>query len=276
MQSVAFQGENGAFSELAAVEYFHGRIRPSAQQSFEGVFKAVENGACAYGVVPIENSLAGSIHQNYDLLLKHAVWICGEIKLRIRHCLIANPGTRLKDVRQIYSHPAALAQCQAFLKKLKKADQFSYRDTAASVAYIKENRLTDGAAVASLQAAVDYKMNVLRSRIEDNEKNFTRFVIITRRPRTPAGRCKTSVVFALKNVPGALYKSLSVFAIRDIDLHKIESRPIPGSPWEYLFYLDFAGKTLDKVVTKAIDHLGELTSYLKVLGSYPVGREASP
>lgn len=276
MQKAAFQGENGAFSELAALKYFHDRIKPVARKSFSEVFRAVETGTCAYGVVPIENSLAGSIHENYDLLLRHPVWICGEIKLRISHCLIANPGTKVADIRKVFSHPVALAQCQRFLKKLGNIEQHSYFDTAGSVKHIRENGLTDAAAVASKQAAVDYKMNILRSNIEDNPKNFTRFFIVTRKPLEPRGRCKTSVVFSLKNLPGALYKSLSVFALRDIDLYKIESRPIPGSPWEYLFYLDFEGKASDDATKKAVAHLGEITSLLKVLGSYPLGREVQP
>jgi len=265
MKTVAFQGENGAFSELAAVKYFSAQVRTVAFADFEKVFNAIQKGRVDCGIIPVENSLAGSIHQNYDLLLKYPLSIVGEIKLRISHNLIANHRTRIKDIRNIYSHPAALAQCQAFIKTLGAIEQRPYYDTAGSVRFVRDSRAYDSAAIAGSRAAEDYGMKILKRNIEDNEKNFTRFVLLAKKPLVPKGACKTSVVFALKNIPGALYKSLSVFAIRDIDLFKIESRPIPGNPWQYIFYLDFAG------------HMGQtaaqITQYLKVLGSYPVGKE---
>jgi prephenate dehydratase len=273
MKKIAFQGENGAFSELAAIRYFSGKIQPVAFGEFEDVFTAVKQGRVHYGIIPIENSLSGSIHQNYDLLLKYPLWIFGEIKLRISHNLIVNPRTSFNDIMKVYSHPQALAQCQSFLKSLKGAVQIPASDTAGAVKYIRDTQAFDSAAVASNQAALDYRMKVLKRDIEDNEKNFTRFVLLSKKPMAAKGVCKTSVVFALKNIPGALYKSLSVFAIRDIDLLKIESRPIPGSPWKYIFYLDFAGKMNSPVALKAVEHLKEITQYLKVLGSYPQGKE---
>ncbi|MFH0922186.1 MAG: prephenate dehydratase [Fibrobacterota bacterium] len=276
MKTIAFQGEPGAFSELAAFRFFNGKVRPAPRGKFEEVFKAVLSGTCDFGIVPIENSLSGSIHENYDLLLKYPVWISGEVKLRISHCLIANPGVRLRDVRKVYSHPVALSQCRGFLKKLKNAEPLAYYDTAGSVKFVRDSGLLDSAAIASQQAADDYGMNVLSKRVEDNEKNFTRFFILTRKAVRPKGDCKTSVVFALKNMPGALYKSLSVFAIQDIDLHKIESRPILGSPWKYIFYLDFEGDIFTRSTRRAVEHLKEITAYLKILGSYRAGREILP
>ncbi|OGS36169.1 MAG: hypothetical protein A2293_04620 [Elusimicrobia bacterium RIFOXYB2_FULL_49_7] len=276
MNKIAFLGERGTFSELAAVKFFAGRTRTHSCRGFEEIFQCVANGRCRYGIVPIENSLSGSIHQNYDLLLNHDVWICGELKLRISHCLIANPGTKLSDLRRVFSHPVALAQCQRFLKKLKGVKSFSYRDTAGSVLHIKENGFCDAAAIASQQVAEDHHMTILKSRIEDNVKNFTRFFVMTKKKVPVKGPCKTSIVFALKNVPGALYKSLSIFAIRDINLYKIESRPIPGSPWKYMFYLDFEGRYNDPVIQKTLTHLQEISNYFKVMGSYPIGKEVEP
>ena len=276
MKTIAFQGEDGAYSELAALRFFRNRIRSRAMARFEDVFRAVVKGGADFGIVPAENSLAGSIHQNYDLLLKYNAWIVGEIKLRISHNLIANPGTRISDIRRVFSHPQALAQCKHSLERLKNVTEMPYYDTAGSVKYIKAQGFRDAGAIASRQAAVDYKMRIVKASIEDNLKNFTRFVVLSNRKTRPKGKCKTSVVFALKNMPGALYKALSVFAIQDIDLYKIESRPIPGSPWKYIFYLDFEGNLYTPRIRSAVDHLGEITKYIKVLGSYTVGRELSP
>jgi prephenate dehydratase len=276
MKKVACQGSDGTFSELAALTFFNNRVTPVSFNNFADVFKAVVQGRAHYGVVPIENSLAGSIHQNYDHLLKYPVWIAGEIKLRIRHQLIVNPQTRPKDLKRIYSHPQALAQCQRFLSSLKGVESLPYADTAGAVRMIHDKKMLDGGAIASRVAASRYGMKILRSSIEDNEKNFTRFFILTKKRVRPTGKCKTSLVFALKNVPGALWKSLSVFAIQDLDLYKIESRPILGSPWQYIFYLDLGGDIFHKSIRRAVDHLSEITTYLKVLGSYPLGREFVP
>ncbi|MBL8025127.1 MAG: prephenate dehydratase [Fibrobacteres bacterium] len=273
MKTLAFQGAFGAYAELAGLSYFNKKIKTVAVSGFEEVFNAVLKGKTDFGIIPIENSLAGSIHQNYDLLLKHPVWICGEIKLRVKHNLIVNKGAELKDIRRVYSHPQGLAQCRNFIKNhLKKAEEFAFGDTAGAVRHIKEKRYLDGAAIASSNAAERYGMKILKSGIEDDEQNYTRFVILSRKPIKPSVKAKTSIVFALKNVPGALWKSLSVFAIQDLDLHKIESRPIPGSPWQYIFYLDVSGNVFDPAIKKAVDHLGEITTYLKVLGSYPYGK----
>jgi prephenate dehydratase len=276
MKKVTFQGEDGAYSELAAKKFFNKRIKTLSMGRFEDVFKSVVKGSAAYGIVPIENSLSGSIHQNYDLLLKYHVWITGEIKLRISHNLIVNPTTKLKEIKKVFSHPQALAQCQKFLDCFRHMHQRAYYDTAGSVKFIRDNKMTDSGAIASKQAAIDCKMKILKRSIEDNEKNFTRFFVLSKKKLKPRGKCKTSVVFALKNMPGALYKSLSIFAIRDIDLYKIESRPIPGSPWKYIFYLDFKGNIYHSTIQQTMNHLGEITKYLKVLGSYPVGKEFLP
>ncbi len=276
MKKIAFQGTDGAYSEQAALKYFGDKAELVAFEHFEDVFKAVISGCSRYGIVPIENSLAGSIHQNYDLLLKYHVWICGEIKLRIRHNLIVNPGVKESQLKRVYSILPALNQCQSFLSSLKGVEQVPFSNTAAAVKMIRDKKLMDAGAIGSSVAAEKFSMKILNSSIEDNEKNYTRFVILTKKPVKPSGKCKTSLVFALKNVPGALWKSLSVFAIQDLDLYKIESRPIPGSPWQYIFYLDLSGDIFHQSIKRAVDHLSEITTYIKVLGSYPAGKEIVP
>jgi len=264
---IAFQGEPGAYSEQAVFEYF-GKVETQPCESFEEVFAAVRSGGCESALIPIENSLAGSIHQNYDLLLRHDLHIVGEHFLRVRHCLIALPGVKKSEIKKAISHPQALGQCDAYLRKHGiKAEQVY--DTAGSVKMLKESGARDTAAIASRRAAEIYKMEIVEEGIEDNSENYTRFLAIAREATQPKGEAKTSIVFTLRNEPGALFKALSVFALRDIDLTKIESRPLQGKPWEYLFYIDFIGATQDETARRALDHLGEYAAMLRVLGSYP-------
>jgi prephenate dehydratase len=271
---VAFQGERGAYSEAAAIAHFGDGIDPAACESFDIVFERVESSAVERGIIPIENSLAGSIHRNYDLLLRHSLQIVGEKIFRVRHCLITHPGEKKEDVRQVWSHPQALAQCEHYIKRLGASIEATY-DTAGSVKLLKESGRRDVAAIASRRAAEVYGMQILEEGIEDDDANYTRFLIIARQSDSSASRganglpSKTSLVFSLRNTPGALFKALSVFALRDLDLTKIESRPIPGKTWEYSFYLDVAGHTAEPVVARALDHLGEIATTLRVLGSYP-------
>ena len=232
---VAFQGELGAYSELAALEFFNREVTVLPRPSFAQVFDAVSSGEADRGVIPIENSLTGSIHDNYDLLLSRDLVITGEIKLRISHNLLAVSGADIGGLKRIYSHPQALSQCKDFLATLDGVEFVSVYDTAGAARRISETGRHDEAAIASEQAALDYGLSILRAGIESNRKNFTRFLVLSRELLEPAEDSKTSVVFATRNIPGALFKSLSVFALRDIDLYKIESRPIPGSPWEYMF-----------------------------------------
>jgi prephenate dehydratase len=264
---IAFQGEPGAYSEQAVYNYF-GQVETQPCESFDAVFDAVVSGKCESALIPIENSLAGSIHQNYDLLLRHNLHIVGEYFLRVQHCLIAMPGIEKADIKKAISHPQALDQCAGYLRTHGiKAEQVY--DTAGSVKMLKESGEQDVAAIASHRAAELYGMQILEEGIEDNPENYTRFLAIQHEPKIPEGESKTSIVFTLKNVPGALFKALSVFALRDIDLTKIESRPLQGSPWEYLFYIDFIGATHEDTTKRALDHLGEYAVMLRVLGSYP-------
>ena len=264
---VAFQGEPGAYSEQAVFEYF-GEVETQPSESFDAVFAEVTSGACEAGLIPIENSLAGSIHQNYDLLLRHDLHIIGEYPLRVHHCLIALPDVSKADIQKVISHPQALGQCAAYLRGLGVKIESVY-DTAGSVKMLKESGARDTAAIASRRAAEIYGMQVLEEGIEDNPENYTRFLAISKVPQTADGEAKTSIVFTLKNQPGALFKALSVFALRDIDLTKIESRPLQGKPWEYLFYIDFIGASEDETVRRALDHLSEYALMVRVLGSYP-------
>lgn len=264
---VAFQGEAGAYSEQAAFNYF-GDVEAQPSESFEAVFDAVVLGTCEAGLIPIENSLAGSIHQNYDLLLRHDLHIIGEYPLRVQHCLITFPEVTKAEIKKVISHPQALGQCAAYLRKLRVKTESAY-DTAGSVKMLKASGARDMAAIASRRAAEIYGMQILEEGVEDNAENYTRFLAISREAVNPEGEAKTSIVFTLKNQPGALFKALSVFALRDIDLTKIESRPLQGKPWEYLFYIDFIGATHEEIARKALDHLSEYALMLRVLGSYP-------
>jgi len=264
---VAYQGEPGAYSEEAGNAYFQ-EAEMIAQESFDDVFDAVAEKICHSGFIPIENSLAGSIHQNYDLLLHHHLHIVGEYFFRVKHCLIGFPDATLSDINLVISHPQALSQCAGYLRNLGVKGQPVY-DTAGSVRMVKERGERSTASIASRRAAEIYDMRILQESIEDNPENFTRFLEIAPQPVAPRGDAKTSIVFSLQNQPGALFKALSVFALRDIDLTKIESRPLVGKPWEYLFYLDFDGAISDPKLQRALDHLNEYAVMMRVLGSYP-------
>ena len=269
---VGFQGERGAYSEAAAVAFFGDSVQPIPHNDFDSVFEAVTQGENERGVLPIENSLAGSIHRNYDLLLRHNLSIIGEIQLPIAHQLIALPGVTLADVKKVYSHPQALAQCEhSITKLLPQATRISTYDTAGSVKMIKEQNITDGAGLASAWAANIYEMNIIQPEMQDDPENYTRFVVVSPTPISPQGEAKTSIVFSMDNVPGSLFKSLAVFALRDIDLTKIESRPLQGKRWQYFFYIDFIGSQTEERCKNALNHLQEITSFFRVLGSYPRG-----
>lgn len=273
---VAFQGEVGAFSQEAAWSLLGSKIDTSACRTFEEMFTAVSTGAADCLVAPIENSLAGSVHRNYDLLQEHDLRIVGEAYLRIVHNLIAPPGVRLSDLRRVYSHPVALAQCQRFMRSHPEIEPTIAYDTAGSVKMVMERQRLDEAAIAGRPAAEAYGAQVIVESVEDNSENFTRFLLVSRQDLAESlkaaaddGSRKTSILFRVANKPGSLFKALAVFALRDIDLTKIESRPIEGRPWEYSFYLDLAGDAAEPRVTNALGHLSEIAESVRVLGSYP-------
>jgi len=265
---VAFQGEIGAYSEEAALHFFGPSIQGKPFENLDDVFKIVERGEILFGIVPVENSLEGSISRVYDLLLDSNLKVCGEIELRVVHCLIANPEAKLDLVKRVYSHPQALAQCRAFLKHMD-CELIPTNNTAGSVKMIKEEGIVDGGAIASARAAEIYGMKILAREIEDNPNNFTRFFILSKQDSPPSGNDKTSIVFSLKHRPGTLYEALKEFAVRNINLTKIESRPTRQKPWEYNFYLDFDGHRDDKAPREALGNLDRNSRFLKVLGSYP-------
>jgi chorismate mutase/prephenate dehydratase len=265
---VAFQGEVGAYSEEAAFQFFGSSIQIRPRETLEDVFKAVEEGEAQFGVVPVENSLEGSISRAYDLMLDSNLMVCGETELRVIHCLIASPGAGLDTVKRVYSHPQALGQCRNFLKHLN-AELIPTYDTAGSVKMLKEKGLSDSAAIASVRAAEIYGMKIIARGIEDNPNNFTRFFILSREDSSPSGNDKTSIVFSTKDKPGALYGALGEFARRKINLTKLESRPTRQKPWQYNFYLDFEGHREDRQAREALESLEKNSIFVKVLGSYP-------
>jgi prephenate dehydratase len=268
---IAFQGEPGAYSEAAALR-FSDHADLLACESFEDVFASVAAGKVSHGILPVENSIGGSIHRNYDLLLEHDLPIVGEVTLPITHNLMALPGTRLEQVKRIYSHPQALAQCERFLRGLPGVAVEASYDTAGSAKLVRDQQLADAGAIASERAARVFGLEILRAEIQDYSDNITRFLVISRVANPDQQADKTTVVFSLPNEPGALFKALSVFALRDIDLTKIESRPIRGRPWEYLFYVDIPIGRHDLRCARALVHLAEFARSMRTLGSYPSWR----
>jgi len=271
---VAFQGERGAYSEEAIISHWTDEAEPVPRPYLAGVFDAVEEGDADLGLVPVENSIEGSIVRTFDLLNERSLVAQGETVLRVRHCLIANPGVKMVDVKVVYSHPQALGQARQYLEK-HDYESVAHYDTAGSVKYIRENNLMNAAAIASLRAAQVYDMDVLQHGIETHNENYTRFLVIGRDKPRPTGRDKTSIAFVVKHDPGTLVKALATLADRCINLTKIESRPIVGSPWEYIFFIDFEGHIEDNNVKAALDELSLHTSYLKHLGSYPQAKSPS-
>jgi prephenate dehydratase len=268
LETVAIQGEAGSFSHAAAIET-HGRdLRLVPCPTFVELFRAVEAGDASRGVVPIENTLAGSVHENYDLLSAHALHVVGETELRIRHCLIAPPRVTLPQVRRVASHPVALAQCRRFFVTHPEVEAVPAYDTAGSVRDVMAGKVEADAAIASKLAAELYGADVIAEGLEDHAENYTRFLVVAREPGPRRGAAnKTSLMLSLGNTPGTLYRALGVFAGRGLNLTKIESRPIPGRPWEYRFYLDVvdAGQGLDA----ALEELRAFTFGIRVLGTYP-------
>ena len=265
---VAFQGERGAYSESAVYTYFGDETEVKPCRDLTEVFESVDKQEVPVGVVPVENSLEGSVNQTYDLFLTHNLKVSGEVIIRISHCLIANPSTSLEAVKTVYSHPQALAQCRSFLERLG-IDLIPTYDTAGSVKILKEKGLKNAAAVASEKAAEIYGMKILAREIEDTPTNYTRFFVISKNDSPKTGKDKTSIIFAATHTPGSLYHALCEFAKRNINLTKIESRPTKQKAWEYNFYLDFEGHRTEENCVAALNALEKSGAFLKILGSYP-------
>lgn len=265
---VAYQGEPGAFSEKAVRRYFSDIAETIPCFAFSDVFDAVVSDRADFGMIPIENTLAGNVHPNYDLLLEYDVQIVGEVKLRIVHNLIAHTGMRLEDIRVVYTHPQAAMQCDQFLRSRPQwRVQLSY-DTAGSVKYIKDQGIREGAAIASKEAAEKFGMEIIKEGVETSPLNYTRFIVIAR--QAPAGReaDKISILFNTRNEPGALARVLNMLAEQGINLTKLESRPLAGKPWEYMFYADFEGDGRDPRTQAIINEMKSAATFFKMLGSY--------
>ena len=264
---IAFQGEPGAYSEAAAR-----LVAPDADvvpcRSFEEVFAAVTGGRASRGILPMENSIGGSIHRNYDLLVEHELPIVGEVELQVKHCLLARPGTRREDLQAVYSHPQALAQCEEYLRRLEGVEIVAVYDTAGGAKLVAEGTREGAGAIASRRAAEVFGLEVLDEGVQDYASNITRFVLIGRGAEVQTDANKTSLVFALKSTPGALFRALSCFALRDINLTKLESRPIRGRAWEYMFYADVDMARQSPACGRAITQLGEFAQWVRTLGSY--------
>ncbi|HYY40600.1 MAG TPA: prephenate dehydratase [Nitrososphaera sp.] len=268
---IAFQGERGAYGEMATLQYFPNAILVPLK-SFQDVFDAANNNEVEYIVVPVENSIEGSINEIYDMLLQTKMSVVGEVYQRVIHCLIANGDGKM--IRYVHSHPQALAQCRGYLQKKGLKPVPTY-DTAGAVKMIKENKMLDSAAIASKRAAELYDMEILDEGIEDRRNNYTRFLVLSPKKEKKSskvnlhdGTHKTSIIFSVRHVPGALFGILGEFAIRKINLTKIESRPTKETPWEYNFYVDFEGHLQHKAVHEALMSIKSKTSYIKILGSY--------
>lgn len=271
----AFQGIEGAYSEVAAREVLGPHCKTLPLATFDEVFRSVQLGKADRGVIPIENSLSGSIHQNYDLLLAHRLHIVAETHLRIEHVLMCHPESSFRRLKTIRSHPQALNQCSRFFSRHLRLRPEPFFDTAGAAQFIMESQALETGAIASAYAAKLYGLKVLKRNLEDQPNNFTRFLLISRRrwePK-PGVHAKCSICFMpVKNQVGILFRILGVFALREIDLLKIESRPDRSSSFEYQFYLDFAGSPKDRHVANALDHLQEMVREFRLLGVYPADR----
>jgi prephenate dehydratase len=275
--AIAFQGERGAFSEVAARQLAGAEAEVLPCTGFEDMFRSLKEGRAIGAAVPIENTLAGSVHENYDHLVNFELPILGETSVRIVHNLIAPKGVPFSRIKRVFSHPVALNQCLDFFANNPQIEKIPFYDTAGSVKMIMEQGLEDAGGIASAVAAEIYGARILRKSIESDRQNFTRFFLLrspefARKHPVAAGpntQWKTSLVFSTRNVPGALFRALSAFALRDLSLTKIESRPLRGKPWEYLFYVDFLGHIDTPNVRNALNHLGEIADFLRVLGCYP-------
>lgn len=274
---VGYQGVPGAYSHLALQQYFAGRpVKAQNFMLFEDVVAAVMDGTVRYGVLPIENSSTGGITEVYDLVRRYGAFIVGEKIVKVEHCLLGLPGAKLEDITEVYSHPQGFSQCRAFFKEHPAMQQFNYFNTAKAAEMVAQKKDIHKAAVAGAQAAAQYGLAILARGINTNQSNYTRFIIISRQQELAADADKITLIVSLKHQPGSLYRVLSHFARYHINMTNIESRPIPGRPWEYYFHMDITGHLTDEAVQKALGDLPEDTTECKILGNYRAdhGKEA--
>jgi chorismate mutase/prephenate dehydratase len=274
---VAYQGTDGAYSQIAAERHFASataELECHGHESFSAMLQAVASDAADYGMLPVENTTAGSINEAYDLLAQTSLSVVGEEVLRVEHCLVGLPDAELAQIRRVYSHPQALAQCSVVLGSLQQCAVLAFTDTAMSVKKVRDERDPTQAAIASERAALLYGLKILARNIENQKDNFTRFMVVSRSPLRIDARipCKTSLIFSTRHERGALVRCLNVLADRSLNLTKLESRPRLHSPFEYLFYVDFEGNLESDSVQHAMREMGQHTNYLKVLGCYPARR----
>jgi prephenate dehydratase len=271
---VAYSGVPGAFSHKACLQFFGNEVPLRQCAAFREVFKLVDKGEAAFGVVPVENSLTGSIHENYDLLLEYEIKIVGELTLRIKHNLMGQPNTQLQDLERIYSYPQVFQQCREFLEQHPAWELVACKDTASAVKRVKDNADPREAAIAGEQADQVYKMAVIKEGIETDPRNFTRFVVISKDDTLPGPRNKSSLIYSVSDKPGALFETLRIFAANDVNIVKLESRPIHSRPWEYLFYVDLETDVTEESRQHIMTELMEKTEFFKFLGSYDKGARA--
>jgi prephenate dehydratase len=266
VDAVAYQGEAGAFSEEGARTLFP-ETEHRALPSIRTVFEAVEVGRTRWGLVPLDNSQAGSINETYDLFLRHGLHLVAETVVRVDHCLLALPGTAIDDLREVMSHPQAIAQCEEFLSALEVTVRAEY-NTAGAAKRIADERVAGAAAIASRRAADLYGLEVLAERIQTYPDNYTRFGALSRDPTPLAPPDKSSLVFGVGHVAGSLYRCLGAFAERHLNLTKLESRPRPGRPWEYVFYADVDAPAELPAMVEALEALSEHATFTRLLGTY--------
>lgn len=269
---VGMQGERGSFTEEALIKFFGPRVEVVTFRSLAEAFNSLEACGVDYSIVPVENSLVGTVGETYDLLLVHNVYIVGEVVLRITHYLLGLEDSGIEKIKTVWSHPQALDQCRSFIEK-HKLEAVPRSNTAAAARELSSIKDETVGVIASKRAADIYKLKVLVEGVEDNPNNYTRFFVLGKKLHEPTGRDKTSIMFSAYHEPGSLYSCLEVFAKRRINLTKIESRPTKMKPWEYYFYLDFEGHIEDSVCREAIRELSKRVLFLKILGSYPVAEE---
>jgi len=268
IEQAGFLGEMGTFSHKACTQYFGTKVKPVPMSSFRAIFEAINLGETDFGVVPLENSLAGSVHENYDLLLEYDLKIIGEITLRIVHNLVGHRGVKTEDIKRVFSHPQVFQQCRQFLEQHSGWELLSSKDTVTAITNIKETNNPADSAIASKEAAEIHGMEVIEEGIETNPRNYTRFVIIGNEPLQDGPKAKSSFIYSAGNRPGALFETLKIFAEQNINLVKLESRPIPGKPWEYMFYVDVEADAQAESFKPILNALKETTDYLRVLGTY--------